>query len=140
MKKRKHALFAAATALAASLAVTPIMAADESPFQVREAQRPGSGDQKLAQGVCGGYWESRCCGMVCDMMMDGAIPRAQDPTPLPEPDSASARPVTQYRAQYHGLPGPKQHSAAGWPATVARMNTRMQWMTQTNIDEHHRAE
>ncbi|MDY6799512.1 MAG: SHOCT domain-containing protein, partial [Pseudomonadota bacterium] len=51
---------------------------------------------------------------------------------LPEPNSAGAKLVTQYCMQCHGLPSPKQHSASGWPPTIARMNSRMQWMSRNN--------
>lgn len=34
--------------------------------------------------------------------------------------------------QCHGLPSPKQHTASGWPPTVARMNMRMQWMSRND--------
>jgi|GEM_PF-1373799 len=135
MKKRKHSLFGGiATALVASLAITPVLSADESPLQAREVQRPAATNQKLAQGMWGsrgGRWGDRC-RMMDGMMMGGAMPPALDPAHLPEPDSAGARLVTQYCAQCHGLPNPKQHGVAGWPATVARMNARMQWMSQAN--------
>jgi hypothetical protein len=129
MKKRNHiSLGAAATTLVVSLTSLPALSADENPFQVREVERPAGSDQKLAQGMCGtcgGNWEGRCGGM-----MGGAMPRALGPAQLPEPDAAGAKLLTQYCNQCHGLPSPKQHSASGWPATVARMNTRMQWMSQ----------
>ncbi len=136
MKKHNHAfLSGTATALVVSLAVTPVLSADQNPFQMREVQRSLATDQKLAHGMCGacgGRWEGRCGGMMDGMMMGGAMPRALDPAQLPEPDSAGARLLTQYCSQCHGLPSPKQHTAAGWPATVARMNTRMQWMSRNN--------
>ena len=131
MKKRNPTFPAGtAAALLASLAVTPVMAIDENPFQMREVKRPATSDQKLVQGMCGGCggnWEGRCGGM-----MGGAMPGALGPAQLPEPDGAGARLLTQYCTQCHGLPSPKQHSASGWPATVTRMNMRMQWMSRTN--------
>jgi uncharacterized low-complexity protein len=141
MKNRTLVLLSGtATALVASLAATSALSADENPFQMREVQRPAATNQKLAQGRCGGSWggryggsrEGRCGGMMDGMMMGGAMPPALDPAQLPESDSAGGRLITQYCTQCHGLPNPKQHSAAGWPATVARMNTRMQWMSQTD--------
>jgi len=136
MKKRNHTFIGtAATTLVVSLTAIPSLAADENPFQMREVQRSTTVDQRLAQGmcgVCGGNREGRCGGMMDGMMMGGAMPRALDPAQLPEPDAAGARFVTQYCTQCHGLPSPKQHSAAGWPATVERMNTRMQWMSRNN--------
>lgn len=129
MKNRNLALLrGTATALVASLTTTPALSADENPFQMREVQRPAAANQKLAQGRCGGNWEGRCGGR----MMGGTLPRAPQSAQLPESDSAGARLVTQYCTQCHALPNPKQHGAAGWPATVARMNTRMQWMSQAN--------
>tara|TARA_R110002096_G_scaffold348189_7_gene541458 strand:- start:3722 stop:4360 length:639 start_codon:yes stop_codon:yes gene_type:complete len=131
MKKRNYTFPGrTATALVASLATTPVTTADENPFQIREVQRPAGTDQKLAQGMCGncgGRWEGRCGGM-----MSGVMPRTLGPAELPEPEADGARLLTQYCTQCHDLPSPKQHSASGWPATVARMNMRMQWMSQSN--------
>ena len=62
----------------------------------------------------------------------GGMPPAVGPAELPEPNSAGAKLVTRYCSQCHGLPSPKQHSASGWPLTVARMNMRMQWMSRNN--------
>jgi hypothetical protein len=131
MKKRNH-IFPrrTATALVASLATTPVTAVDDNPFQIREIERPASSDRKLAQGMCGnwgGRWEGRCGGM-----MSGAMPGALGPAQLPEPGAEGARLLAQYCTQCHDLPSPKQHSASGWPATVARMNTRMQWMSKSD--------
>lgn len=120
----------AATALVAALAAAPAIAADENQFQMREVPRPAGSGQKLAQGMCGaggGNWEGRCGGM-----MGGMMPSAPGPAELPEPNSAGAKLVTQYCMQCHALPSPKQHSASGWPSTVARMNMRMQWMSKSN--------
>jgi cytochrome c5 len=136
MKKYTHSLLRSTTiTLVTSLTAMPVLSADENPFEMRKVQRPTANDQRLAQGMCGacgGNWEGRCGAMMDGMMMGGAMPRALDPTQLPEPDASGARLVTQYCTQCHGLPSPKQHSAAGWPATVARMNTRMQWMSRNN--------
>jgi hypothetical protein len=127
MKKANHAsMSGVATALVATLAISPVIAADENPFQIRDVERPASSDQKLAQGMCGGSWEGRCGGMM------GGMPPAMGPAELPEPSSAGAKLITQYCIQCHGLPSPKQHSASGWPVTVARMNMRMQWMSRNN--------
>lgn len=115
-----------ATALVAALAAAPAIAADDNPFQMREVLRPAGSDQKVAQGMCGGNWEGRCGGMM------GGMPPAVGPAELPEPNSAGAKLVTKYCMQCHGLPSPTQHSASGWPPTVARMNMRMQWMSRNN--------
>ena len=130
MKKRNHTLLSATTiTLVASLAVTPVISADENPFQMQEVQRSTEVEQRLAQGMCGscgGNWEGRCGGMM------GGMPPAVGPAELPEPDVAGAQLLTQYCTQCHGLPSPKQHSASGWASTVARMNMRMQWMSKNN--------
>jgi len=124
-----------AVVLAVSLASIPALATDENPFQTRDVKRNATIDQRLAycmSGRCGGNWEGRCGGMMDGMMMGGAMPPALDPAELPEPDTTGAKLVAQYCTQCHSLPSPKQHTAAGWPATVVRMNTRMQWMSQNN--------
>ena len=122
----------AAATLVISLATVPAFAADENPFQAREVQPATTAQQKLVHGMCGGYWEGRCGGMMDGMMMGGAMPPALDPAQLPEPKAAGAKLLTQYCTQCHGLPSPKQHSADGWPMTVTRMHTRMQWMSQNS--------
>lgn len=115
-----------ATALVVSLATVPVFAADENPFKAQEIQPATPSSQKMAQGMCGGSWEGRCGGMM------GGMPPAVGPAELPEPDVAGAQLLTQYCTQCHGLPSPRQHSASGWPQTVARMNMRMQWMSKSN--------
>lgn len=115
-----------ATALVVSLATVPAFAADENPFKTQEVKSATPSSQKLAQGMCGGNWEGRCGGMM------GGMPSAIGPAELPEPNAAGAKLLTQYCTQCHGLPSPTQHSASGWPATVARMNMRMQWMSNGN--------
>jgi hypothetical protein len=130
MEKRKHTLVRGTiTTLVASLAVTQVIAADENPFQMQDVQRSAKAEQRLAQGrcgSCGGNMEGRCGGMMRGM------PSAIGPAELPEPTSAGAKLVSRYCMQCHGLPSPKQHSASGWPPTVARMNMRMQWMSGNN--------
>lgn len=120
-----------ATTLVVSLATLPAFAADENPFKAQVVQ-PTSAQQKLVQGMCGGRWEGRCGGMMDGMMMGGSMPPTLDPAQLPEPTAAGAKLLTQYCTQCHGLPSPKQHSADGWPMTVTRMYTRMQWMDQNS--------
>jgi mono/diheme cytochrome c family protein len=137
MKKRTDIFWhAAATTLCVSLTAGPSLAADENPFKATEVQKSNATNEKFAQGNCGGNcganWEGRCGGMVDGMMMGGAMPRSLDPTELPEASTAGAKLVAQYCTQCHGLPSPKQHSAAAWQATVERMNTRMQWMKRNN--------
>ena len=130
MKKRNHTLLTSTvTALAASLVTTPVLSADENPFQMQDVQRSSKVEQRLAQGMCGA-----CGGMMggtCGGMM-GTMSSAIGPAELPEPSSAGAKLTTQYCTQCHSLPSPKQHSASGWPASVARMNMRMQWMSHNN--------
>mgnify|MGYP002620802233 CR=1 FL=1 len=125
-KQHEHYLGNIATALVVSLATAPAFAADENPFKAQEVRSAMSARQTMAQGRCGGSWEGRCGGMMKGM------PPAIAPAELPEPNSAGAKLVTQYCMQCHGLPSPGQHSASGWPPTVARMNMRMQWMSKNN--------
>lgn len=133
MKNRNDSYLNGATVtLVVSLATVPAFAADENPFQAREVQSASTAEHKLVHGMCGGYWEGRCGGMMNGMMMGGAMPPSMDPAQLPEPKAAGAKLLTQYCTQCHGLPSPKQHSADGWPMTVARMHTRMQWMDQNS--------
>jgi len=136
MKKYTRTLLRGTTiSLLTSLTAMPVMSADENPFQLREVPRPTTNELRLAHGMCGacgGNREGRCGSMMNGMMMGGAMPQALDPVQLPEPDTAGSKLVTKYCTQCHGLPSPKQHSAAGWPTTVARMNTRMQWMSRNN--------
>jgi len=115
-----------ATALVVSLATVPVFAADANPFNTQEVQSAMPSSQKMAQGRCGGSWGGRCGGMM------GGMPPAIGPAELPEPDAAGAQLLTQYCTQCHDLPSPKQHSASGWSATVARMNMRMQWMSKNS--------
>lgn len=119
-------------ALALSLAPIPAGAADDNPFQTREVKQPSSQRQEVVHGMCGGNWEGRCGGMMGGMMMGGAMPPAADPAQLPEPKGAGAKLLTRYCTQCHGLPNPNQHSAQGWPTTVTRMQTRMQWMERNS--------
>jgi mono/diheme cytochrome c family protein len=115
-----------AAALVVSLVTMPTFSADENPFKAQEFKPAAPSGQKLAQGMCGGNWEGRCGGMM------GSMPPAIGPAELPEPNAAGAKLLTQYCAQCHSLPSPTQHSASGWPATIARMNMRMQWMSKGN--------
>ena len=130
MKNQRNKQFTnAASILVISLASVPVISANENPFAVQEYQPSPSSNKKIAQGrcgLCGGGWEGRCGGMMSGM------PPATGPAELPESTSAGAKLVTQYCIQCHGLPNPKQHSASGWPPTIARMNMRMQWMSRNN--------
>lgn len=44
---------------------------------------------------------------------------------LPDPGSPGARLVASYCSSCHGIPSPRRHAAADWPATVRRMLLRM---------------
>jgi cytochrome c5 len=44
---------------------------------------------------------------------------------LPDPASPGARLVATYCSSCHGIPSPRRHAAADWPATVRRMELRM---------------
>ena len=125
----------AASIFVISLASVPVISANENPFAVQEYQPSSTSEKKIAHGRCGmsgGSWEGRCGGMMNGMMMGGAMPQGMDPAQLPEANTTGAKLVTTYCSQCHSLPSPKQHSAAGWPTTVTRMNTRMQWMKNNN--------
>ena len=135
MKTFKHTpITVTVTALVVSLITVPALFADENPMQ-RNVQPQSSASGKMTHG--GGWGQGYCNDMMMGdmmggMMMGGAMPRGLDPAQLPEPGAAGAKLVGQYCTQCHGLPSPMQHSSAGWPATVARMNVRMQWMSRNN--------
>ncbi|BAP87638.1 putative uncharacterized protein [Burkholderiales bacterium GJ-E10] len=61
-------------------------------------------------------------------MMGGSLPPGIDPALLPESGSRGAQALQRYCVQCHNLPGPGLHTAAEWPAVLARMNARMQMM------------
>lgn len=135
MKKHRDILMNTATLLITSIVALPAVSDTESPFQIREYQKSTDSSPKSYEGMCGGCggnWEGRCGGMMGGRMMGGAMPPSFDPSQLPEPKSADAKLVTKFCAQCHGLPSPEQHTAEGWPVTVTRMNTRMQWMDRNN--------
>jgi uncharacterized low-complexity protein len=124
-----------ASILVIALTSTPAISANENPFAVQEYQPSSTSEKKIAHGrcgMCGGSWEGRCGGMMNGMMMGGAMSQGIDRAQLPGPNTTGAKLVTKYCSQCHSLPSPKQHSAAGWPTTVTRMNTRMQWMKNNN--------
>lgn len=124
-----------ATIFIALFAAVPTLSADVNPFKSGEPTVLKNTKRPSVQGrcgMCGGAMQGRCGGMMDGMMMGGAMPRSSDQAGLPEPDSAGAKLVGQYCIQCHGLPDPEQHSPGGWPGTVARMNTRMQWMSSNN--------
>ncbi|BDZ72316.1 MULTISPECIES: SHOCT domain-containing protein [Methylophaga] len=129
-KRNRMLLGSTVTVMATSLTALPVMSADKTPFESREIQRPADNGQKIAQamcGTCGGSWEGRCGGM-----KGGMMPNASGTVELPELNSAGARLIKQYCMQCHASPTPKQHTAPAWPTIVARMNTRMQWMSSNN--------
>ena len=53
-----------------------------------------------------------------------------DPARYPELARPSAEPFRLACSQCHVLPDPRRHSAAEWPAVVARMQQNMQWMNR----------
>jgi len=133
-------------------ATTPAFSADHNPFKEQQIQQPAGSTMKLAQGMTGrcggsmmqgrrgGMMQGRCggsmmqgrCGSMMGGMMGGGMPRASGPAEMPDADSAGAKLVSRYCTQCHDLPSPKLHSASGWPTTVARMNERMQWLSQND--------
>ena len=58
----------------------------------------------------------------------GGLPPGVPAVLLPEPGSPGAALLETYCTQCHGLPGPGMHTAAEWPAVVARMARRMEMM------------
>lgn len=53
--------------------------------------------------------------------------RALDPAQYPDLNSESGRRFSIACAQCHVLPDPRRHTAAEWPAVVARMRRNMAW-------------
>lgn len=56
--------------------------------------------------------------------------RALDPKRIPEVASPAAEPFRLACGQCHVLPDPRRHTAAEWPAVVARMEKNMAWMNR----------
>ena len=56
--------------------------------------------------------------------------RALDPKRYPEVAKPSAEAFRLACGQCHVLPDPRRHTAAEWPAVVARMQQNMQWMNR----------
>jgi hypothetical protein len=53
-----------------------------------------------------------------------------DPARYPEVNQASGEAFRLACKQCHVLPDPKRHTAAEWPAVVARMQKNMEWMNR----------
>lgn len=56
--------------------------------------------------------------------------RALDPKKYPEVNAPSGEPFRLACGQCHALPDPQRHTAAQWPAVVARMQKNMEWMNR----------
>jgi hypothetical protein len=56
--------------------------------------------------------------------------RALDPKRIPEVNTPAAEPFRLACGQCHVLPDPRRHTAAEWPAVVARMEKNMEWMNR----------
>ena len=56
--------------------------------------------------------------------------RPLDAARYPEVDAPSGEAFRLACSQCHVLPDPRRHSAAEWPAVVARMERNMQWMNR----------
>ena len=56
--------------------------------------------------------------------------RPLDPQRYPEVNRPSAEAFRLACSQCHVLPDPRRHTAAEWPAVVARMERNMQWMNR----------
>lgn len=63
-------------------------------------------------------------------MMGSELPPGVAPELLPEPNSRGARLLQEYCEQCHRLPGPGMHTASEWPAVVARMDARMEFLSR----------
>lgn len=59
-------------------------------------------------------------------LMGGAPPRAGEAKPLPEPDSAGAKLVSNYCVQCHAAPSPELLTGAQWGHVVRRMHVRIE--------------
>lgn len=53
-----------------------------------------------------------------------------DPARIPEINTPAAEPFRLACQQCHTLPDPRRHTAAEWPAVVARMERNMEWMNR----------
>jgi hypothetical protein len=56
--------------------------------------------------------------------------RALDPKIIPEVNAPAGEPFRIACSQCHVLPDPRRHTAAEWPAVVARMEKNMEWMNR----------
>ena len=56
--------------------------------------------------------------------------RALDPKKYPEVNAPSGEPFRLACGQCHALPDPQRHTAAQWPAVVARMQKNLEWMNR----------
>ena len=56
--------------------------------------------------------------------------RPLDPKKIPEVNAPAGEPFRLACGQCHVLPDPRRHSAAEWPAVVARMERNMEWMNR----------
>ena len=59
-----------------------------------------------------------------------------DPKKYPELSSAEGKSFKLACEQCHVLPDPMRHTAAEWPAVVARMGKNMEWMNRV-VGNHH---
>ena len=53
-----------------------------------------------------------------------------DPARYPEVNSPAGESFRRACGQCHALPDPRRHTAAQWPAVVARMQKNMEWMNR----------
>jgi hypothetical protein len=59
-----------------------------------------------------------------------------DPRKYPEIFSAEGKSFKLACEQCHVLPDPTRHTAAEWPAVVARMERNMEWMNRVVGNQH----
>ena len=90
------------------------------------------GRGRMMMGTDGMMGRSGMKRMMQDMM-GNMLPLGIDPASLPQPHSEGARLMQHYCTQCHGLPGPGLHTAAEWPAVVARMVARARIMSDQDM-------
>jgi cytochrome c2 len=56
--------------------------------------------------------------------------KALDPARYPEVNTPAGESFRRACGQCHALPDPRRHTAAEWPAVVARMQKNMEWMNR----------
>jgi len=87
------------------------------------------GGMGMMQGGSGMMGQSNMKEVMKRMMGD-QLPPGIDAADLPGPQSRGARLMARYCTQCHDLPPPALHSSGEWPNVLARMDRRMEMMSQ----------